>query len=232
MTEFLFAPPPVAALAIEGETTRFALRRIFCVGRNYAEHAREMGAEPDRDAPFYFTKSTHHMQPSGITLPYPPGTALLHHEVELVVAIGAEAFRITPDQAARAVFGYGVGLDMTRRDLQGAAKTQARPWDTGKDFDGSAVLAPLTPATRFGAPGTQRIWLEVNGTLRQQARLSDMIHDVPAILADLSRLYRLHPGDLIMTGTPAGVGPVGPGDVLHGGVDGLAPVALTLGPAE
>jgi fumarylpyruvate hydrolase len=195
----------------------YPVGRIFCVGRNYAAHAAEMGNEVDREAPFYFTKSARHAMPSGTTLPYPPATSDLHHEVELVVALGAGGVPI----------GYGTGLDMTRRDLQGAAKDKRRPWDTSKDFEGSAVLGPLARAEGIDLAGLA-IRLAVNGETRQDAGLDEMIHDVPAILADLERLYRLGEGDLIMSGTPAGVAPVGPGDHLVGTIDRLPEVTLTL----
>jgi fumarylpyruvate hydrolase len=223
----LFDLPPAPTVPLGADT--YPVGRIFCVGRNYAAHAAEMGSEVDGEAPFYFTKSARHAVPSGTLLPFPPGTDDLHHEVELVVAIGAPLFRADRDEAAAAVMAHGCGLDMTRRDLQGAAKDKRRPWDTGKDFEGSAVLGALV---RAEAPlGPRPIRLSVNGELRQDASTAEMIHDVPAILSDLSRFYRLGPGDLIMTGTPAGVGSVRPGDVLEGTVEGLPPVVLTLGPA-
>ena len=228
----LFPPRPTPVLPLVGERAQYPVGRIFCVGRNYAEHAREMGNEVDRSAPFYFTKSAHHLAQSGAELAYPPGTADYHHEVEFVVALGAPLFRAAPDAAAQAVLGYAVGLDMTRRDLQAAAKDKRRPWDLGKDVEGSAVIGPLTRAEAFGPVAAQEIVLEVNGTRRQAGRLDEMVHDVPALLAHLSGYYHLEAGDIVMTGTPAGVGPVGPGDVLEGRVDGLAPVRLTLTEAE
>ena len=228
----LFDPPVLPLLPIAGEGgMAYPVARIFCVGRNYAAHAAEMGNEVDREAPFYFTKSPFSVAASGATRPYPPGTEEYHHEMELVVAVGAPLFRAGRDAARAGIWGYGCGLDMTRRDLQAAAKDKRRPWDVAKDVEGSAVLGPLTRME--GAEiGDRAIRLSVNGAVRQDARLSEMIHDVPAILADLSRLYHLAPGDLVMTGTPAGVGAVGPGDRLEGEVEGLAPVTLTLGPAE
>jgi len=228
MTDLIFPAPAPITLPVLGESGLYPVVRIFCVGRNYADHAREMGHEPDREAPFYFTKSATHLIRSGATLSYPPGTHDLHHEMELVVAIGAPAFRVAPEHAMGAVFGYAAGLDMTRRDLQAEAKDKRRPWDTGKDFEGAAVAAPLTRADRFGAVGPQAITLTVNGEPRQSARLSDLIHPVGDIIAHLSTLYHLVPGDLIFTGTPAGVGPVRPGDRIAGRVDGLAPVELTI----
>ena len=192
------------------------MHRIFCVGRNYAEHAREMGVEVDREAPFYFLKSALALVPTGATVPYPPGTSNYHHELELVVAIGAPAFRVGVDDAAGAVFGYAAGLDMTRRDLQLAERAKQRPWDLGKDFEQSAVIAPITRAADFGAVAGQRITLAVNGATRQDARLAELVWSVPELVSHLSRFYHLAPGDLIYTGTPAGVGAVGPGDVLVG----------------
>lgn len=227
----LFPAPDLPRLPIVGSQDVYPVARVFCVGRNYAAHAAEMGNEVDREAPFYFTKSAFSVATSGATVPYPPGTADYHHEMEFVIALGAPAFRVAAADALDAVFGYGCGLDMTRRDLQAAAKGKRRPWDLGKDVEGSAVLGALTPAADFGAIGPQAIRLTVNGEGRQDAHLSDMIHDVPAIIADLSRFYRLGPGDIIMTGTPAGVGPVAVGDVLHGTVGGADPVDLTIGPA-
>ena len=224
--------PDLPRLAVTGSDARYPVARIFCVGRNYAAHAAEMGNEVDREAPFYFTKSPFAVALSGATIPYPPGTADYHHEMEFVIAIGAPAFRISRDDAPSAIFGYACGLDMTRRDLQGAAKDKRRPWDLGKDVEGSAILGPITRAADFGPVGTQAIRLTVNGEVRQDAPLSDMIHDCAAIISDLSKFYHLRPGDLVMTGTPAGVGPVVAGDVLHGTVEGLEPVALTIGTAE
>ena len=222
----LFAPRPHPMLPIAGEPGLYPVSRIFCVGRNYAAHAAEMGGEVDREAPFYFTKSAHHLLQSGGTLPYPPGTNDLHHEVELVVALGKPAFRIARADALSCVLGYAVGLDMTRRDLQGAAKDKRRPWDTGKDFEGSAVIGAISRG-----PMPDRISLTVNGVERQSAMMTDMVWDVASLISHLSTLYHLEPGDLIMTGTPAGVGAVVPGDVLEGQAPGLAPVILVIGPA-
>lgn len=230
MSRYLFPPPATVSLPVTGQEARFPVNRIFCVGRNYAAHAAEMGSEVDREAPFYFTKSARAVLESGATLPYPPGTRDLHHEIELVVAIGAPAFRVAPAQAMAAAWGYGAGLDMTRRDLQARAKAQQRPWSLGKDFEGSAVLAALTPAAGF-APAAQAIRLQVNGDPRQAARIDEMVWSVPELIADLSQYYHLVPGDIIMTGTPAGVGAVVAGDRLTGGVEGLAGVELRLGPA-
>jgi fumarylpyruvate hydrolase len=232
MTDTLFPTPAPALLPITGTEALYPVSRIFCVGRNYADHAREMGHEVDREAPFYFTKSAAHLTQSGATIPYPPGTQDFHHEMEFVVALGAPAFRVAADQAMAAVYGYAAGLDMTRRDLQAASKDKRRSWDTGKDFEHGAVIGEITPKAAFGAPGPQAIRLTVRGRAVQSSHLSDMIWSVPEIIAHLSTLYHLGPGDLIMTGTPAGVGPVGTGDVLRGTIDGLAPVDLTIGAAE
>ena len=231
MPDLLFPAPAPRTLAVRGTAALYPVHRIFCVGRNYAAHAAEMGVEVDREAPFYFTKSLNAIAPSGVSLPFPPGTEDFHHEVELVVALGAPGFRVTPGQAAGMIFGYGVGLDMTRRDLQQQGKDKRRPWDLGKDGEGSAVLTELTRAGEF-APAEQRIHLEVNGQPRQDGRLCEMVHSVPEIIADLSRFYHLGAGDIILTGTPAGVGPVEPGDEIGGGIEGLAPIALFLGQAE
>ena len=225
---FVFTTPPQPAVAVRGSSSLYAVSRIFCVGRNYAAHAREMGSDPAREAPFYFTKSPAALAPSGAAVPYPPGTHELHHEIELVVAIGQSAFGIAPEQAPACIWGYACGLDMTRRDLQAAAKAQGRPWSLAKDFENAAVISPLVSACEAGHPQSGRIHLSVNGQLRQQGDLADMIWRVPEIVSNLSRYYHLQPGDLIYTGTPEGVGPVQPGDRLSGGIDGVGEIALTL----
>lgn len=232
MTTPLFdlATPPL--LPVEGGERGYPVRRIFCVGRNYAAHAAEMGNEVDREAPFYFTKTPHALCLSGATIPYPLETSDCHHEMEFVVALGAPAFRVSQAGALAAVWGYGCGIDLTRRDLQAQAKDKRRPWDLGKDFENAAVMGALTPKAAFGAIGDQAIRLSVDGRVTQEARLSVMVWSVPEILAHLSRFYHLGPGDLIYTGTPAGVGPVVPGNVLRGEIDGLAPVLLTIGEGE
>lgn len=221
MTNTVFPPRPAPIIPVVGQDG-FPVARIFCVGRNYADHAAEMGHEVDREAPFYFTKSAHSVLLSGQDMPYPPRTADLHHEMELVVAIGATAKDISADKAMSVVFGYGCGLDMTRRDLQAAAKAKRRPWDTGKDFDNAAIIAPLTPKADAGDIGQLEIKLCVNDDVRQQSTLDQMVWSIPEIIADLSSLYTLHAGDLIMTGTPAGVAPVVKGDVLRGTIGGFA----------
>lgn len=231
-SEYLFSPSPQAALAIVGGQTLFPVARIFCVGRNYVEHAKEMGNEVDREAPFYFLKPTIGMARSGDTVPYAPGTKDLHHEMELVLAIGSPAFRISADKASSVIYGYACGLDMTRRDLQQEGKDKRRPWDFGKAFENGAVVGPITPASSVPTLEGRRIMLKVNGEIRQDARLDGLVWKVDELISHLSRYYHLMPGDLIFTGTPAGVGPVVAGDVLEGSIDGLEPVRLTIGPAE
>ena len=229
MTQLLFPAPPLPAVPVRGRTERIAIRRIFCVGRNYEAHAREMGVAVDREAPFYFTKAAEHYVASGATVPYPPGTNNYHYELELVAVIGAPAFRISPDRARDVVFGYGCGLDMTRRDLQLVAREQRRPWDLGKDVEESAVMSEIVPATDIGHPTEGRIELRVNGDTKQLSDLSLLIHDVPAIVAHLSTFYHLQAGDVIYTGTPEGVGPVKPGDHLAGSIAGVGTITLTIG---
>ncbi|HVV94642.1 MAG TPA: fumarylacetoacetate hydrolase family protein [Hyphomicrobiales bacterium] len=231
-SRYLFAPQPQPAVPVDGTDRLYPVSRIFCVGRNYAEHAKEMGFEVDREAPFYFTKAASALVQSGATVPYPPGTSNYHYEMELVVAIGAPAFFVPAERAMEAVYGYASGLDMTRRDLQFGAREKGRPWDFGKAFEQSAVIGPLTPAADFGALGPQRLTLAVNGQRRQDALLSTMVWSVPELIAYLSRFYHLVPGDLIYTGTPAGVGAVIAGDQIVGAIDGLKPVELAIAPAE
>ncbi|MGI3169547.1 fumarylacetoacetate hydrolase family protein [Pseudooceanicola sp. C21-150M6] len=223
----LFPIPATPEIPVLGETEGYAVRRIFCVGRNYEDHAKEMGVEVDREAPFYFTKAPAALCLTGTSVPYAPGTSNFHYEMELVVALGAPAFRATEEEAKAAVYAYACGLDMTRRDRQQDGKDQRRPWDLGKDFENAAVIAPLTKATDY-AIKNQRITLAVNGDVKQDATLDLLIHDVPAVIAHLSGYYHLGAGDLIYTGTPAGVGPVTAGDTLHGEIEGLTPVDLTL----
>ncbi|MCQ8781821.1 fumarylacetoacetate hydrolase family protein [Mangrovibrevibacter kandeliae] len=228
----LFQLPEPASVPVTGEAAHYPVHRIFCVGRNYAEHAQEMGFAPDREAPFYFTKPASAIVHSGATIPFPLGTENLHYEMELVVAIGAPAFRISKLDATETVYGYATGLDLTRRDLQVASREKGRPWDFGKAFEDSAPIGAITTAAEFGAIGEQRISLAVNGETRQDATLSQMIWSVPELISFLSRYYHLVPGDLIYTGTPAGVGKLAPGDSLRGEIDGLAPIDLQLGPLQ
>lgn len=224
---FVFPPPAPPAVAVVGRPERFPVHRIYCVGRNYAAHAREMGKDPEREAPFFFTKPADAIVPSGAQLPFPSRTADLHHEIELVVAIGTGGANIGISQALSHVFGYAVGLDLTRRDLQAEAKDKGRPWDTAKGFDRSAPIGAITPASQALLAGSN-IWLKVNGAPRQQGKLGDMIWSVPEIIAELSTLFELAPGDLIFTGTPAGVAAIQSNDRLEGGVDGLEPLTVTL----
>ena len=229
---YLFSVTPQPGLPVRGQQAVVPLNRIFCVGRNYEAHAREMGVAVDREAPFYFTKSAQHYTPPGVRIPYPPGTSNYHFEMELVVVIGATAFRVTADRALEHVFGYACGLDMTRRDLQAAAREQRRPWDLGKDVEQSAVIADVVPATACGHPASGLIELRVNGEVKQQSDLSLLIHSVPEIVAHLSTFYHLEPGDVIFTGTPEGVGPVLPGDLIQGSVAGVGEISLDIGQAE
>lgn len=229
MSQLLFPAPPGSLLPIAGRSERIAIRRIFCVGRNYEAHAKEMGVAVDREAPFYFTKAAEHYVASGSTVPYPPGTSNYHYELELVAVIGAPAFRVAADRALACVFGYTCGLDMTRRDLQLVAREQKRPWDLGKDVEQSAVLADVASAEDIGHPREGRIELRVNDEVTQQSDLSLLIHSVPEIVAHLSTFYHLQPGDVIYTGTPEGVGPVKPGDRLAGSIAGVGTIELNIG---
>jgi fumarylpyruvate hydrolase len=216
------------AVPVSGTDASFPVRRIHCVGRNYAEHAREMGHDPDREPPFFFAKPADAIVPNGGDVPYPPQTEKLAYEMELVVAIGKRGANISRESALDYVYGYGVGIDLTRRDLQATAKQMGRPWEPGKAFDNSAPVSTIHPVAEIGHPKSGRIWLEVNGETRQQADLSQMIWPVPDIIAYLSRLYAVQPGDLIYTGTPAGVGFVQRGDELRGGVDGVERIRVRI----
>jgi len=227
MTHVIQAPPPVS-VEVAGSSERFPVHRIYCVGRNYAAHAREMGMDPEREPPFFFSKPADAIVPNGAAVPYPPRTSNLHHEIELVVAIGAGGRDIPLANALAHVYGYAVGNDLTRRDLQFAAREKGQPWDVAKGFDHSAPVSAIRRAAEVGHPERGRIWIEVNGERRQQADLSEMIWNVPEIVAELSTLFELRPGDLIFTGTPAGVGPVKPGDSLVGGIDGLETLRTTI----
>lgn len=221
-----FPPHPFATLPIAGSEQRFPVRRIFCVGRNYADHAREMGANDQaegREPPFFFTKPGDAVLggEGEISVAYPQQTNNLHHEVEMVVALGAGGANVAVDAANGLIFGYAVGLDLTRRDMQAKAKEKSHPWDMSKGFDQSAVAGAICPVAVSGHPAVGRIWLTVNGQVRQEGDLSAMMWKVAEIIANLSTLVRLEAGDLIYTGTPAGVGPLVRGDVLEGGVDGV-----------
>ena len=221
MSRYVIPPCEIPAVPVSGTDALFPVRRIHCVGRNYAEHAREMGHDPDREPPFFFAKPADAVVPNGGDIPYPALTEKLAYEIELVVAIGKRGADVPRESALEHVFGYAAGIDLTRRDLQTAAKEKGRPWEPGKAFDRSAPLSTIHRVSEIGHPKSGRIWLEVNGEVRQQGDLRQLIWPVPDIIAYLSRLYALHPGDLIFTGTPAGVGVIGRGDELRGGVDGV-----------
>ena len=223
MPDFVIPPPAPAAVPVAGGGL-FAVRRIFCVGRNYAEHAREMDGNPEREAPFFFTKPADAVVTGGADTPYPTATSNLHHEMELVAAIGTGGAGIAEAAALSHVWGYAAGIDLTRRDLQDVAKKAARPWDMSKGFDHSAPIGDIAPAARLPDPTRGRIELRVNSAVRQSSDLSQMIWSVAETIAFLSRLVRLAPGDLIFTGTPAGVGAVARGDALEGMVEGVGTV--------
>ncbi len=210
----------IPTIEIAGSEERFPARRIYCVGRNYMAHIRETGND-EREPPFFFQKPADALVLDGGDFPYPSLSENVHHEIELVVAIGKAGRNIAPGDAPGHIFGYAVGLDMTRRDIQGVAKEMRRPWEAGKAFDHAAPCSPIVPAADIGHPETGAIWLKVNGELRQEADLSHQIWNVPESIAHLSELFELVPGDLIFTGTPSGVGPVHPGDVMEGGIEGI-----------
>ncbi len=218
---YIFAPAPAVSLPVQDETARFAVSRIFCVGRNYADHAREMGHDPSREPPFFFMKPASTIVSDGGHFPYPALSKDVHHEIELVVAIGKGGNNIPADQALSHVYGYAVGLDMTRRDLQSEAKKMGRPWDTGKAFDHSAPCGTIVPATKCGHLAQGAVVLAVNGQIRQSGDLKDLIWNVPETIAYLSTLFALSAGDLIYTGTPSGVGAIVSGDVMQARIAGL-----------
>jgi fumarylpyruvate hydrolase len=215
-------------LPIVGASERFAVRRIYCVGQNYAAHTREMGGDPERTPPFYFSKPPDAIVQNGVTIPFPPRTEDLHHEIELVVAIGGTGSKLSVDEASKIIFGYAVGIDLTRRDLQAQAKKAGRPWDTAKGFDNSAPISSNRRVSEIGQLAKGHIWLTVNGESRQDADLCDMIWNVPEALAELSTYFALHPGDLLFTGTPSGVGPVARGDKLRGGITGVGEISVSI----
>ena len=226
-TNYVIEFGPVPSLPVEGSDGRFPVGRIYCVGRNYAEHAREMGHDPDREPPFFFMKAANSIVQNGSTIAYPVGTKDVHHEIEMVVAIGKGGRNIPVEKALEHVWGYGVGLDMTRRDIQGEAKKMGRPWEMGKSFDESAPVTALRPVSATGHPSKGAIWLKVNGQVKQQGDLAMQIWSVPEQINYLSSLITLQPGDLIFSGTPAGVGPVKPGDKLEGHVDGVGDLTVS-----
>ena len=220
-TSFVIPAPVIPSLPVIGDSKRFPVNRIYCVGRNYADHAREMGHDPDREPPFFFMKPATAIVTEGHDMAYPALSKDVHHELEMVVALGKGGANIPADQALDHVWGYGLGLDMTRRDLQGEAKKMGRPWDTGKAFDQSAPCSALVPVSQCGHLSKGRIYLTVNGQVKQDGDLAMMIWNVPETIAYLSTLFTLMPGDLIFSGTPAGVAAVQRGDVLEGHVEGL-----------
>jgi len=228
MTTYVIAPSPQPSIAVAGIDARFPVRRILCVGRNYAAHAREMGKDPTREAPFFFMKPADAVVDTGSVIAYPPETKNFHHEIELVVAIGKSGSDIAEASALDHVFGYAAGIDLTRRDLQFAARDAGRPWEWGKAFDHSAPIAPLHRASQSGHIAKGAIWLSVNGVERQRGDIADLIWSVPEIIAVASRSVRLEAGDVIMTGTPAGVGALQRGDRVLGGVAGLTDIAISV----
>ncbi|MBM7853541.1 fumarylpyruvate hydrolase [Methylopila capsulata] len=229
MTSYVFAPPPQAAVAVKGTSALFPARRVYCIGRNYAAHAIEMGHDPNREPPFFFLKTPDALLPTGRTFPYPPGTSDLHYEIEMVVALGKGGRDVPEAEALDLVFGYGVGIDFTRRDLQAEAKKLARPWEIGKAFDHAAPCGPIAPASEIGHPARGAVTLDVNGERRQTGDLDQMIWKTPEMIAYLSRYFELAAGDLIFSGTPSGVGAVVKGDTLEGRVEGVGEIVVTVG---
>lgn len=227
MSEFVIAPPPVPAIPVAGSDARFPVRRVYCIGRNYAAHAVEMGHDPNKEAPFFFQKNPDNLDSSG-EFPYPVKSSDVHHEVEMVVALQSGGTSIPLDQALDHVWGYGVGLDMTRRDLQGIAKDMGRPWEIGKAFERSAPVGPLLPAEKIGHLDHGAVTLHVNGALKQEGDLNQMIWKVPEMISYLSEYFELAAGDIILSGTPSGVGPVVRGDKLEARIDGLEPLVVTV----
>lgn len=215
-------------VTVAGTGDNFPVRRIYCIGRNYAKHVAEMGHDVERSRPFFFAKPADAIVPSGAVVDYPPRTADLHHEIELVAAIGRTGRNIPVDDALAHVFGYAVGIDLTRRDLQAEAKAKGRPWETAKGFDQSAPISPIHRASDVGHPAEGRIWLAVNGQIRQDAGLNELIWSVAESVAELSTLFEVAPGDLLYTGTPAGVGPLEPGDEVTGGIEGIDEIRITI----
>ncbi|MBX2804925.1 MAG: fumarylacetoacetate hydrolase family protein [Hyphomicrobiales bacterium] len=227
MPRYVIDPPPIVALPVAGTDSLFPVRRVYCIGRNYAAHAVEMGHDPDREPPFFFQKNPDNLDPSG-EFPYPPQTADVHHEIEMLIALGSGGTNISPDDALSHVFGYAVCFDMTRRDLQGQAKKMGRPWEIGKAFERSAPTGPLHPANVTGYPHHGRVQLLVNGELRQEGDLNQMIWKVPEMISYLSNYFALAAGDVILSGTPAGVGPVVNGDRMEASIEGIGELTVTV----
>lgn len=226
---YVIDAPIQPALPISGSEQSFPVHRIYCVGRNYADHAREMGHDPDREPPFFFQKNPDNLIPDGSLFPYPSQTSDVHFEIELVLALSKGGKDIPESRAEECVYGYAVGIDMTRRDLQGQMKKMGRPWEIGKAFEHSAPCGPIFAKSQTGILDQGRIWLEVNGEIRQDGDINQLIWNVPETISYLSGLFELAPGDLIFTGTPAGVGSIQKGDKMHGGVDGLGEITITVG---
>jgi len=222
----VIAPPAAPALKVRGSDQTFPVRRVYCIGRNYAEHAIEMGHDPNKEPPFFFQKNPDNLLPEGADFPYPAKTKDVHHEIEMVVALKSGGRDIAIAKALDHVYGYAVGLDMTRRDLQGEAKKLGRPWEVGKAFEKSAPCGALVPASQIGHPAKGAVWLKVNGEVKQKGDLDQLIWKVPEMISFLSEYFELAAGDVIFTGTPAGVGPVKQGDVLQGHVDGVGDLNL------
>jgi fumarylpyruvate hydrolase len=227
LMSYVISSPTLPSVEVRGTPDRFPVRRIFCVGRNYAAHAREMGND-DREPPFFFTKPADAVVAHGVEVPYPPRTSNFHHEVELVVALGAGGANIPITKANSLVYGYAVGIDLTRRDLQSDARDNGRPWDTSKGFDRSAPIGAIRPVSAGGHIERARIWLNVNGKSKQDADIAEMTWKVPEIIAELSTLFEIAAGDLIYTGTPAGVGPLVRGDAIEAGIEGLDTLATRI----
>jgi len=227
MTEYAIEVPPVVALPVAGSDAKFPVRRVYCIGRNYAAHAIEMGHDPDREPPFFFQKNPNNLDPSG-EFPYPPHSSDVHHEAEIAVMLKTGGTNIPVEQALTHVFGYALSLDMTRRDLQGAQKKMGRPWEIGKAFERSAPVGPIHPVAEVGHPDHGAISLTVNGEVRQEGDLNQMIWKVPEMIAYLSEYFELAPGDVILSGTPSGVGPVEKGDVMVLSTEGLGSMTITV----
>lgn len=229
MPSYAIPAPPQPAVAVRGSSALFPARRVYCIGRNYAAHAIEMGHDPDREQPFFFMKTPDALLPDGGFFAYPPATADVHHEVEMVVALSGGGRDVAEADALGLVFGYAVGIDLTRRDLQAEAKTLARPWEVGKAFDDAAPCGAIARASEIGHPAKGAVTLDVNGERRQTGDLDQLIWTVPEMIACLSRLFTLAPGDLIFSGTPSGVGPVARGDRMEGRVEGVGALSITVG---